>query len=86
MEQVQNHNKLITGALNKLLKADDIKLSWEETACAALVLEELLPKAGHNPISMSKSQIEVGDKLLECGLWPTVTGLLNCVSVSTPVT
>ncbi len=45
VEQVQIYHKLIKGTLNKLLKADGIKLSWEETACLALVLEELLPKA-----------------------------------------
>lgn len=47
VEQVQNHHKLIKGTSNKLLKADGIKLSWEETA---LFLEELLPKAGNTSI------------------------------------
>lgn len=61
VEQLHAHHEPIKGTLNKLLQADDIKLSWKESACIALVVQRLSPKAEKH-FNKSTSQTEVGNK------------------------
>lgn len=74
VEQVHAHHKPIKGTLNKLLQADDIKLSWKESACIALVVQRLLPKAEKH-FNKSTSQTEVGNKPWIIRLPDTLSGL-----------